>query len=307
MSDTTPTFSIITPSFKMLEWLKLCSASVSDQERVTLEHIVRDGGTGPALDEWASAHPEVRCIQEPDRGMYDAINKGLKNSRGRLLAYLNCDEQYLSGALAKVERFFAENLSVEVVFGDTILVDLNGQPLSYRRAVTPDRTHLRLDHLNTLTCATFFRRSVIERGLLFDTQLGSIGDAVWMNSLLEAGVPMACLPQPLAIYTFTGMNDSETSSRPAREVAEWQQRSPPPRRWLRLPAILLHRIRKLAAGAYQRRSVDYEIYTKASPHRRVRFQASKIHYGWPGTTAPAATGCESYRGANRTTVTTTRP
>ena len=46
----------------------------------------------------------------------------------------------------------------------TLLVDELGAPLSYRRMVLPLRPHVQLVHLNTLTCATFFRRSVLERG-----------------------------------------------------------------------------------------------------------------------------------------------
>jgi glycosyltransferase involved in cell wall biosynthesis len=293
-----PIFSIITPSFRMLDWLKLCVASVADQENIAVEHIVQDGGTGPELDKWAAAQQSAKVFQEPDSGMYDAINRGLKRAEGQLLAYLNCDEQYLPGALAKVQKYFDEHPDVEVLFGDAILVDRKGRPLSYRRIVRPNKVHLRLDHLPTLSCATFFRRRIVERGLIFDGRLGSVGDAVWVNSLLESHVPMACLPEPLAIYTFTGANDSETG-RPAQELVAWRREAGGPPRWLRNPATLIHRLQKLAAGAYRKRSVSYAIYTMNSPEARMRFDAPAIHYGWPGATAPPAEGCENYRGANR--------
>lgn len=294
-----PVFSIVTPSFRMLQWLQLCVPSVADQVGTTVEHIVQDGGTGPECDSWAQEQRGLRYFNEPDAGMYDAINRGIARSRGEVLAYLNCDEQYLPGALERVARFLAENPKVEVVFGDAILVDVHGAPLSYRRVVRPNRVHLRLDHLGTLSCATFFRRSIVDRGLVFDTRLGSIGDAVWVDSILAAGVSTACLPEPLAVYTFTGMNDSETA-RPARETAEWRQREGGPPKWLRRPATIMHRLEKLAAGAYKRRSVEYAIYTMDSRQERVRFKAPGIHYGWPGATAPPAIGCDKYNGANRT-------
>lgn len=283
----------------MFHWLKLCAASVADQQGTSVEHIIQDAGTGPELDTWSEAHAGVRLFQEPDGGMYDAINRGLKRAGGALFGYLNCDEQYLPGALQKVERFFAENPKVEVLFGDAILVDLEGRPVSYRRVVRPNRTHLRLDHLGTLSCATFFRRSVFDRGLQFDARLGSIGDAVWVNSILEAGVSMACFSDPLAVYTFTGTNLSETE-RSARETAEWMRQRGCPPQWLRGPATILHRLRKLVAGAYRRRNIAYAIYTLQSPQARVAFKASRVHFGWPGATAPPALGCERYRGANRT-------
>jgi glycosyltransferase involved in cell wall biosynthesis len=280
-----PEFTIVTPSFRMLDWLKLCVASVADQHGPNVEHIIQDAGTGAELDAWAATQPAIRIYQEPDKGMYDAINRGLRRGHGRICAFLNCDEQYLPGALAKVRRYFDEHPHIDVLFGDVILVDVNGRAVSYRRVVPPNRIHTRLVHLGAPSCATFFRRKIVERGLLFDENLRSVGDAVWIDSLLEHKVPMASLREPLAVYTFTGMNDSE-SENPAKELRKWRAQPNCPARWQRLPAIVWHRLRKLAAGAYLPRWISYSIYTHGSPTERVRFQFSAIHFGWPGATAP---------------------
>ena len=45
--------------------------------------------------------------------MYDAVNRGMRKARGEIIAYINCDEQYLPGALKAVEEFFARNPEVE--------------------------------------------------------------------------------------------------------------------------------------------------------------------------------------------------
>src|SRR5881275_1897020 len=129
--------------------------------------------------------------------MYDAVNRGLEKAAGEICGYLNCDEQYLPQTLAKVAAFFKKNPKTDVLFGDAILVDQTGQALSYRRTILPERLHTRLVHLNTLTCATFFRRSLIERGFLFDPSYKLIGDAVWVHRLLTKRIPMAVLHQPL--------------------------------------------------------------------------------------------------------------
>src|SRR5205814_1220274 len=155
--------SIVTPSFRQLEWLKLCAASVADQQGVGHEHIVQDAGTGPALEEWSRTTPNISLYVEKDEGMYDAINRGLRRSRGAICSYLNCDEQLLPGALARVASFFDTHPDVDVLFGDAILIDDRGNPLSYRRTVLPTLSHVRYAHLNTPTCATFFRRSLLDR------------------------------------------------------------------------------------------------------------------------------------------------
>ena len=112
-----PQFSIITPSFRQLDWLKLCAASIADQAGVRVEHIVQDAGTGPELEAWAAGQQTLTLHVEKDRGMYDAVNRGLRRATGQILAYLNCDEQYLPGTLAAVADYFSRHPEVDVVFG----------------------------------------------------------------------------------------------------------------------------------------------------------------------------------------------
>lgn len=282
-----PAFSIITPSLGQLTWLELCAASVADQHGPGWEHIIQDGGSGPMFDAWVGKHPHIRGFQEQDNGMYDALNRGFRRARGQVLGWLNSDEQYLPGTLGRVERFFQKNADIQVLFGDAILVDQSGRALSYRRVVAPNRIHTRLEHLGTLSCATFFRRAIVEQGLSFDTRWRSIGDCVWVKSLLDRRIQMACLPEPLAIYTFTGVNLSG-SVRGFREMSNWRQELDAPPRWLRASAVLWHRVRKLAAGAYRKRALRYAIYTIKSPDYRVTFDVPDVGFGWPGATAPAA-------------------
>ena len=94
--------SIITPSFRNSQWLKLCVASIADQQGVDAEHIVQDAGSDDGTLDWLTHDPRVQAYVEKDKGMYDAINRGLRRACGEILAYLNCDEQYLPGTLKKV-------------------------------------------------------------------------------------------------------------------------------------------------------------------------------------------------------------
>src|SRR5262245_29300293 len=97
-------FSIITPSFRNSDWLKLCIASVADQD-VEHEHIVQDSCSDDDTPKWLPHDTRVRAYIEKDRGMYDAVNRGLARASGEILAYINCDEQYLLGALKLVWKF----------------------------------------------------------------------------------------------------------------------------------------------------------------------------------------------------------
>src|SRR6266480_2186162 len=137
--------SIITPSFRQPDWLRLCARSVADQEDVQYEHIVQEGSDDPGVESCVSQFPKLRFY------------RGLKRSHGAICSYLNCDEQLLPNALRQVAAFFDKNPTIEVIFGDSILIDKNGKPLSYRRTVVPILSYVERVQLNAPTCATFFR------------------------------------------------------------------------------------------------------------------------------------------------------
>ena len=253
--------------------------SVADQKGVEHEHIIQDAGTGPELDESMKGIPNLTLYVEKDAGMYDAINRGLRRARGDVCSYLNSDEQLLPGALAKVSSFFKANPSIDVLFGDAILIDEKGNPISYRRTVLPKFSHVRYAHLNTPTCATFFRRQLLDRGFFFDPQWKVIGDQVWIEDLLQAGIRMATLREPLAVFTFTGENLGSTQA--SRDEATRRRRDGSGHAGLhKLGAVVSHRIRKLLAGAYRCRSVDIEIYVLESPTVRKQKRAD-VGFSWP--------------------------
>jgi glycosyltransferase involved in cell wall biosynthesis len=272
-------FSIITPTFRQPEWLRLCVASVLDQERVTFEHIIQDGGDGEGL-EWLGGNPRVRFFCEKDHGMYDAVKKGISKSSGRIIAHLNSDEQYLPGTLRLVKEFFDAHSNVDVLFGDAILVDATAKPLSYRRIVLPSRAHTIGCHLGTSSCSTFFRRKLACRGLGYTSDWRQVGDAALVLSWLDAGVKMATVHRPLAVFTFTGVN-MFTGSEAREERARLRENSSlgP----LAIPLLLAtqHRLRKLLHGAYRARDIEIEIFRRKTPGKREKIRADKLGFSWP--------------------------
>jgi glycosyltransferase involved in cell wall biosynthesis len=292
--------SVITPSFRNSQWLKLCIASVADQHGVEAEHIVQDAGSDDGTLDWLPHDRRVRAYVEKDAGMYDAINRGVRRSTGEILAYLNCDEQYLPGALKAVHDFFAAHPEIEVVFANTVVVDTRGEFICYRKVVLPQKHHVMVCHLPTFTCATFFRRRVIEQyDLWFDSRWRDLGDADWVVRLLEQRVPMAVLPHYTSVFTDTGENMNlkpnaeREKERMFRAAPRWAQR-------LALGLHGLHWLRRLAHGNYCQRPFPYAIYTLDSPTKRVEHHVAHPTFLWKERfrTGVASTVRLSVTGAN---------
>jgi glycosyltransferase involved in cell wall biosynthesis len=270
-----PKFSIVTPSYRQLDWLRLCAASIADQGSVEVEHIVQDAGSGAELEAWAATRPRVKLYIEKDNGMYDAVNRGLRRATGEILAYLNCDEQYLPGTLTAVADFFSQHPDVDVTFGNVVIVDSSGGYVCSREVLSPHLYHTWVCTLPVFTAATFFRRRVIDQHkLYFNDQWRDVGDAVWVLELLKRGVAMAPLRRFVTAFTDTGENMNlkpnaiEERRRLSESAPRWAQA-------LRPLWILQHRLKRLQAGHYCPRPFDYSIYTLENDHTRQTFHVQR--------------------------------
>jgi len=271
------------------------------QSPLAIEHIVQDGGT-PGIEEFArelgaefyrdgklvfGSRPStldprlyrLAIYSESDAGMYDALNKAMARMSGDLWAWLNSDEQYLPGTLGYVSSWFAEHPESDILCGDALLTDEVGNALSYRRIVRPHWRHTRLVHLSSLSCASFYRRSIVEKVGGFDTTWRSIGDAEWMARMLQANISIQACGRLLSTFAFTGQNTSESPAA-KKESQQWKRMTGAPSEWLRIPVIFHHRIRKWMAGAYSKRYVTYSIYGRNGAERST-LTARYLGWDWP--------------------------
>jgi glycosyltransferase involved in cell wall biosynthesis len=272
-------FSIVTPSFRNSKWLRLCIASVADQTDVTLEHIVQDAGSDDGTLDWLPHDPRVKAFIEKDSGMYDAVNRGFRRSTGEFLAYLNCDEQYLPGALLAVRNFFREHPGIDIVFSHTIVINADGSYNCHRKAILPLKSHV-WHRLPVITCSLFLRRSALdEHGVYLDTQWKDVADFFWVMEMFNHHLRMAVLQQYTSVFTETGENMNLKPN--ARRESQRKMELTP--RWIRTlePAIVLHHhLRCLAGGFFSQKPFTYSIYTLADPNKRTTFRVEKPTAIW---------------------------
>jgi glycosyltransferase involved in cell wall biosynthesis len=245
-----------------------------------VEHIVQDAGSDDGTLDWLCWDPRIRVYVEKDQGMYDAINRGLEKATGEIIAHLNCDEQYLPGALAAVERFLRDHPGVELIFADAVVVDPQGGYLFHRKVQRPLLYHTWTCPLSTLTCATFFRRGLIaKRKLFFDPRWRCCGDSAWVLRMLQERVPMAVLRQFTSVFQQTGKNLS-LEPEAQKEADIFFASAPAVARRLRLLILLFHRLRRLTAGIYSQEPFTYSIYTQQSLSKRVSHYVGRPTGRW---------------------------
>jgi len=273
--------SVITPSLNMLGYLKRCVASVADQDGVGYEHIIMDGASTDGTAEWLAAQDCVTAHIGRDSGMYQAVNRGFRSARGRILAHLNCDEQYLPGTLAFVARFFDEHPEIDLLFGDTLTVRPDGRLVAYRKTVRPVTAVLSLPPLYVPTAATFFRRQIIEDGHVYDESFKDVADLAWIRCLVRSGYRLSHVRRYLAAFTLTGQNRSNTVPSIRKELERYLLGVPWWIKRFRGPWRAVGWTEKLLAGCYHERTpFSYALHLSDSMAARKIFVAEAASFRW---------------------------
>lgn len=116
--------SIITVCYNSASTIVDTINSVASQAYANIEHIIVDGGSSDATMEIVQSSPSVSIfISEPDKGIYDAMNKGIKLATGDVVGILNSDDFYVDNAvLTQVAKVFA-NKEVDACYADLVYVD----------------------------------------------------------------------------------------------------------------------------------------------------------------------------------------
>lgn len=300
-----PDFTILTPVRNARTTLPGCVASVADQGGVSIEHLVLDGASDDGTADWLRmvapdggppaipspaappSAPALRWLSAPDRGMYDALNRGLALARGEWIAWLNADEQYLGGTLAAVAQAAREKPAADVLYGDCIVVDPAGRCLAWRRPAAPDWWSIAATHQYVPSCALFFRRRVFESGRRFPAEWRIVGDEALVGGLLRDGHRFVRIAAPLAAFTATGAN---LGSGPAAEAEARALKAIYPgwTRALRMPVRALVAARKAVAGGFSPpERLCYRFFAGDPPVLRTH-EVVRPSWRWPGSAAAAA-------------------
>lgn len=168
MSDQ-PLVTIITPSYNQAAFLEQTIRSVLAQDYQPIEYIIVDGASTDGSKEIIQRFTDHLAwwVSEPDSGQAEAINKGLAQSKGEIVAWLNSDDLYLPGSITQAVRIFQQEPSLGLVFNDAITIDAQGRPL--KTLLFDDWGLLELMQFRIICQpAVFMRRSVLEKAGYLD-------------------------------------------------------------------------------------------------------------------------------------------
>ncbi len=175
----TPLFSIITITFNAEATLEPTLQSVAAQQENDYEYLIIDGASKDGTVALARQYDCVtRIISEPDRGLYDAMNKGIKAATGEYLIFLNAgDSLYTPDTLKKIHDFIGENRP-DILYGETAIVDSDRHFISMRRLKTPETLSWKSFRMGMLVCHQAF---IVRRELapLYDLSYRFSADFDW--------------------------------------------------------------------------------------------------------------------------------
>jgi glycosyltransferase involved in cell wall biosynthesis len=220
-------FSIVTPCLNGEATIAEALRSVREQGYEPLEHVVVDGGsTDRTVEIVRDAGDHVRWISEPDRGLSDAMNKGIAMARNDVIGWLNADDAYLPGALAAVAEAFASRPDALWVTGRCLIIDADGNEI--RRGVTRYKDALLrrwsfplfLTQNFVSSPATFVRRDAFDLVGGFEERFKySMDYDVWLK--LGRRSPPVVIDRPLACFRMAGGSLSMTGFE--QQFAEHEQ------------------------------------------------------------------------------------
>lgn len=218
--------SVITATYNCADTIAEAMRSVAEQTHPTVEHVVVDGASRDGTWELVQAHrtPSVVAHSEPDRGIYDALNKGIARSSGDIVGFLHADDLFADrGVLALVAEAFSDP-EVDAVYGD----------LQYVRKDNPARV-VRHWRSRPFTLGMlrrgwmpphptlYVRRSIYQRLGGFDTSYRVAADYEFILRLFsQPGLRAIYLPRVMVRMRVGGVSNRSLRNIARKSAEDWR-------------------------------------------------------------------------------------
>lgn len=200
-----PTLSVITIVYNNAKDIDRTVRSVLTQTYNPIEYIIIDGGsTDGTLQQIEPYKSKIhQLVSEPDKGIYDAMNKGLALATGDYILFMNSgDEIYAPDTVTKV---FASSPEADIYYGETEMIDSNGENLGRRRHHSPEKFTWRSFKygMSISHQAIYVKRSIVEP---YDLHYQLSADIDWILKAAKKAKNIVNTHQYVAKYLIGGMS-----------------------------------------------------------------------------------------------------
>jgi glycosyltransferase involved in cell wall biosynthesis len=214
-----PVFSVITVVYNGVDLLQRTIDSVASQQEDLIEYIIVDGGSNDGTLDLIDASDRVdQIVSEPDQGIYDAMNKGLRMATGEYVWFMNCGDEINGADVARQLASFTE----DILYGETMMVSGEGAELGLLGDISPIRPpkDLTWQKMNrgSLVCHQSFvvRRT---KAVAYSLEFPFTADIDWQINCLKQDVTTRNTGLVLAKY----LADNDGFSRSNR-IKTWKDR-----------------------------------------------------------------------------------
>lgn len=217
-------FTIITCTYQAEKEVERTLRSVLEQTYKDVEHLIVDGASTDATLRLAQAYVtesqaqnnehQVMVTSEPDKGLYDAMNKGLKHATGDYVLFLNAGDTFPSESTLTQVAACAERASVlpGVLYGDTDIVNNEGRFVRHRRLSPPKKLSWKSFMQGMVVChQAFYARTDLAKKVPYQLKYRYSADVDWcirvMKMAQKQGLPLCNVQTVVANYLDGGMTE----------------------------------------------------------------------------------------------------
>lgn len=191
-------FTVVTCTFNAEKVLQRTLDSIQRQTYCNVEHIIMDGGSKDKTLAMVKAYQhktevgenahEIVVVSEPDKGLYDAMNKSIDRATGNYLVFMNAGDVFPSEeTLEYVEGCVGEGETLPgVLYGDTDIVDMQGNFVRHRRLTPPAKLTWRSFKWGMLVChQSFYAKTAIAKTVHYDLHYRYSADVDWCIRIMK--------------------------------------------------------------------------------------------------------------------------
>ena len=213
-------FSVITPSLNCKDFILQNIESVRAQgfDQTQLEHWIIDGKSTDGTLEFLKEQSNLQWVSEPDKGLADAVNKGILRSKGEWIIWLNADDMLAKDACTTFLQYVTKNPDVRIFTGDQIILRYDGTIEQTVKGWDYNLDDLLDWRTGINQAATFVHRSVYNKVGLLDITNRYAMDYEWM---VRAMHHYRCVPIPHVLTYYRRRKGSITDAHQVKQFKEF--------------------------------------------------------------------------------------